>query len=66
MIIPKGTATGTYTVRLTVEGVSLTQPLRVEMDPRVKTPAEGLRQQFDLSFHVAEAMQQGFSPLLFY
>ena len=32
-------APGTYTVRLTVDGDTLTQPVRVRMDPRVKTPA---------------------------
>jgi len=49
---------GAYTVRLTVDGASFTQPLRIEMDPRVKTPPDGLRQQFDLSFRVAQALQQ--------
>ncbi len=54
---------GAYTVRLTVDGASFTQPLQVEMDPRVKTPADGLRQQFDLSFRVAQATQQDFDAL---
>jgi len=54
---------GTYTVRLTVEGASFTQPVRIEMDPRVKTPEEGLRQQFDLSLRVAQAMQQDSAAL---
>jgi photosystem II stability/assembly factor-like uncharacterized protein len=35
---------GSYTVRLTVDGKSYTQPLAVRMDPRVKTPAAGLAQ----------------------
>src|SRR5205085_10788971 len=35
---------GTYTVRLTANGQSVTQPLIVKMDPRVKTPIDGLRQ----------------------
>lgn len=43
---------GTYTVRLTAGGQTMTQPLTVRMDPRVKTSAEGLRQQFDLSMQV--------------
>jgi hypothetical protein len=42
-------APGEYTVRLTVGGRSLTQPITVKMDPRVKTPAAGLAQQFELS-----------------
>ncbi|HYL99888.1 MAG TPA: hypothetical protein VEZ90_13110, partial [Blastocatellia bacterium] len=40
---------GEYTVKLTVDGQTYTQPLIVKMDPRVKTPTEGLKQQFDLS-----------------
>ena len=33
---------GSYTVRLTVDGKSYTQPLTLHLDPRVKTPALGL------------------------
>jgi len=40
---------GRYTVKLTVDGKSYTQPLTVRMDPRVKTPLIGLTQQFTLS-----------------
>ena len=40
---------GQYTVKLTVDGRSHTQPLTLKMDPRVKTPAAGLAQQFTLS-----------------
>jgi photosystem II stability/assembly factor-like uncharacterized protein len=40
---------GTYTVRLTVNGTTYTQPLTVRMDPRVKTPAATLARQFALS-----------------
>lgn len=40
---------GTYKVRLTVDGQVLEQPLKVKMDPRVKTPAAALQQQFTLS-----------------
>ena len=40
---------GQYTVKLTVDGKSYTQPLTVKMDPRVKTPLLGLQQQFTLS-----------------
>ena len=42
-------APGPYTVKLTVDGKSYTQPLTLKMDPRVKTPALGLAQQFTLS-----------------
>jgi photosystem II stability/assembly factor-like uncharacterized protein len=40
---------GDYTAVLTVNGKSYSQPLRIKMDPRVKTPAAGLAQQFKLS-----------------
>jgi BNR/Asp-box repeat. len=40
---------GRYTVRLTVDGKTLTQPLTVRMDPRVVTPTTGLQQQYDSS-----------------
>jgi photosystem II stability/assembly factor-like uncharacterized protein len=40
---------GQYTVVLTANGKSYSQPLTVKMDPRVKTPAAGLQQQFQLS-----------------
>jgi photosystem II stability/assembly factor-like uncharacterized protein len=40
---------GNYTVVLTVDGKSFTQPLTVQMDPRVKTSATELQEQFDLS-----------------
>jgi photosystem II stability/assembly factor-like uncharacterized protein len=43
---------GKYTVVLTVDGRKYTQPLTVEMDPRVKTPARDLQAQFDLSNQV--------------
>jgi len=42
-------APGQYTVKLTVNGTSHIQPLTLKLDPRVKTPAIGLAQQFTLS-----------------
>jgi hypothetical protein len=42
-------APGVYTVKLTVNGKSYTQPLTVKMDPRVKTPVAGLLKQTTLS-----------------
>ena len=42
-------APGNYTVVLTVDGKSLTQPLTLQIDPRVKTSATELQEQFDLS-----------------
>ena len=40
---------GQYTVKLTVNGKTYSQPLTVKLDPRVKTPAAGINQQFTLS-----------------
>ena len=40
---------GAYTVRLTVGGKAYTQPLRLRLDPRVKTPAADLTQLATLS-----------------
>ncbi len=45
-------APGTYTVRLTVNGKSYTQPITVRMDPRIKTPPTALRQQATLSMEM--------------
>jgi photosystem II stability/assembly factor-like uncharacterized protein len=50
---------GRYTVRLTVNGQSYTQPLILRMDPRVKTPLTALAQQFDLETRLASMMSQG-------
>jgi nucleotide-binding universal stress UspA family protein len=47
---------GTYTLRLTVDGRTLTQPLRLKMDPRVKASPEDLRAQLDRSLDVAREM----------
>jgi hypothetical protein len=47
---------GKYTVVLTVNGKSYSQPLTVEMDPRVKTPAAGLQQQYKLSSDLYAAL----------
>jgi hypothetical protein len=49
---------GQYMARLTVAGTSYEQPLTVKMDPRVKTPAEGLKQQFDLSMQCYDGLRQ--------
>jgi hypothetical protein len=45
---------GDYTVRLTVDGQSHTQPLTVKMDPRVQTSAAQLQQQFDASMQASQ------------
>ena len=54
---------GKYTVRLTVNGQSSTAPLLVKMDPRVKTPAVGLTQLFQLQVQLAEMMTESSEAL---
>ena len=54
---------GEYTLKLTAGGRTHTRTLRVEMDPRVKTPRAGLERQFALSMDAAEGMTQTFDAL---
>ena len=49
---------GRYTVRLTVGGHSLTQPLTLKMDPRVKTPTPDLIRQFTMAQQITVAQGQ--------
>jgi hypothetical protein len=51
---------GGYTVRLTAGGQTLTAPLRVRMDPRVKTPPSALDQQFTLSMRIVPVLNRLF------
>jgi hypothetical protein len=51
---------GRYTVRLTAGGKTLTAPLSVVMDPRVMTPAAGLRQQHEMATRLAAMMNASF------
>jgi len=54
---------GQYTVRLTVDGKSFTQPLTLKMDPRVKTPLVGLQQQFTLSKQLYDDSAAAFAAI---
>lgn len=47
---------GWYTVKLTVDGRTYSQPLEVIMDPRVKTPGAGLREQFQLAMRMYDGI----------
>ena len=47
---------GTYTVKLTANGTSVTRPLTLGMDPRVKTPLLALQRQFSLSKQLSDAI----------
>ncbi len=49
---------GVYTVRLTVDGRAYERPLKVKMDPRVKTAAAGLLQQFTLSKQMYDGLAE--------
>ena len=49
---------GDYTVALTLGGKTYTQPLTVKMDPRVKTPLLGLREQFSESMKLYEPLMK--------
>jgi hypothetical protein len=48
-------APGRYTVRLTVNGAALTQPLIVRLDPRVKASVAGLQQLATLTREMYDA-----------
>ncbi|MBA3656908.1 MAG: glycoside hydrolase, partial [Gemmatimonadaceae bacterium] len=45
---------GEYTVRLTVNGRTYSQPLTLKMDPRATISPAGLTKQFELSYKMAE------------
>jgi hypothetical protein len=51
---------GTYTVKLTTNGKSLTQRLTVKIDPRITTNAADLTQQFTLSLDAYRGMQKSY------
>jgi photosystem II stability/assembly factor-like uncharacterized protein len=57
---PQGPAVmpGLYMVKLTVDGKSFNQTLKVRMDPRVKTTPLGIKQQFDLSMQAYKGIQR--------
>jgi photosystem II stability/assembly factor-like uncharacterized protein len=54
---------GRYSVKLTVNGKSYTQPLTVKMDPRVKTPPSGIEEQFRLSKKLYDGIAETFTAL---
>lgn len=49
---------GDYTVKLTVNGKSYTQPLTVKMDPRIKTPIIDLQKQFETGMAIARRQKE--------
>ena len=54
---------GNYTVKLTVDGKSYTQPLVVRMDPRVTTSLDDLRKQHDMEIGATEGMNDSHESL---
>lgn len=54
---------GTYSVKLTVDGKSYTQPLTLKMDPRIQASLDDLRKQFDMETGSVEGMDDGFESL---
>ena len=54
---------GNYTVRLTVDGKTYTQPLTLRMDPRSTMTADALRAQFDNSMRAWEGIHKAASAL---
>jgi photosystem II stability/assembly factor-like uncharacterized protein len=47
---------GTYTIKLTVAGRAVTQPLTIRMDPRVTASSADLARLFDLERQIAQAL----------
>ena len=48
---------GTYTMKLTAGGRTLTQQITLKMDPRVKTSPQDLGRLFDLQMKIAELLK---------
>ena len=49
---------GEYTVKLDVDGETQTVPLRVELNPGVKTSSADLQQQFDLATKISDRISE--------
>jgi len=49
---------GKYQVRLSAAGQTLTQPVEIVMDPRVKTASADLQKQFELEMKIYTGLQQ--------
>ena len=48
---------GSYQVRLSVDGKTYTQPLKLTMDPRVRTTPQDLEKQFALELKLVQTLQ---------
>ena len=54
---------GHYTVKLTVDGKSYTEPLVVKMDPRITSSVDDLRKQYDMEAGAVEGMNDSYESL---
>lgn len=54
---------GSYTVRLSVDGRTYSQPLRLAMDPRVHAGPAALRAQFTLAQRIVAAMNRSYAAM---
>ena len=54
---------GRYTVKLTADRKSYTQPLVLKMDPRIKTSAADLQKQFEMEMGCVEGMNESYETL---
>ena len=55
---------GNYTLKLTVDGKTLSQTITVKMDPRVKTGDTGLAKQFEHSLDAYNGMEQTYKTVI--
>jgi hypothetical protein len=54
---------GSYTARLTVNGLAYSQPLTIRMDPRAPITAAGLKLQHDIGVRMNAAISRDFAAL---
>ena len=54
---------GNYTVKLTMDGKTYTQPLVIKMDPRITISLADLRKQFEMESGSSDGMNQSYEAL---
>ncbi len=57
-------APGTYTVKLTADGQTLTQTFEVKRDPRVQTTPEDFAKQLDLSLKIRDKLSETHNAII--
>jgi photosystem II stability/assembly factor-like uncharacterized protein len=64
-VVPEGALAlpGTYTVALTVDGVTQKRALQLKMDPRVTTSNAALRAQFALAMRITKLMSDSYNGM---